>query len=176
MVGILVRCGLYWGGYRCRHYALRALAVGRDEADYSRHDYLAVWRKYMTRINVVPVEELVRQHLVAEYRELPRVFGLATAALASGRLNKNHLPQTYRLGAGHVLFFYDKLGFLYERQLQLFDEMKRRGYHPALDPKELRRYRVKSDASIWNGYTPTPEALAINRARISERLSAMKIR
>lgn len=26
----------------------------------------------MTRINLVPVEELSNQHLVAEYRELPR--------------------------------------------------------------------------------------------------------
>ena len=28
----------------------------------------------MTRINVVPVKELSDQHLIAEYRELPRVI------------------------------------------------------------------------------------------------------
>lgn len=34
----------------------------------------------MTRINVVPVEELTTKHLVAEYRENPRVFALAHKA------------------------------------------------------------------------------------------------
>ncbi len=34
----------------------------------------------MTRINCVPVEELSGPHLVAEYRELPRVFALAQRA------------------------------------------------------------------------------------------------
>lgn len=42
--------------------------------------------KAMTRINRIPVEELSRQHLVAEYRELPRVFALAgfSAAVVIG--------------------------------------------------------------------------------------------
>jgi len=31
----------------------------------------------MTRINVIPVEELTTKHLVAEYRENPRAFALA---------------------------------------------------------------------------------------------------
>lgn len=31
----------------------------------------------MTRINCVPVRELGGKHLVAEYRELPRVYALA---------------------------------------------------------------------------------------------------
>lgn len=31
----------------------------------------------MTRINVVPVSELVDKHLVAEYRELPRIYKAA---------------------------------------------------------------------------------------------------
>ncbi|MBP7000765.1 pyrimidine dimer DNA glycosylase/endonuclease V [Amaricoccus sp.] len=38
----------------------------------------------MTRINVVPPEELSRAHLVAEYRELPRVFGMVRAMIARG--------------------------------------------------------------------------------------------
>lgn len=39
----------------------------------------------MTRINCVPVEELSGPHLVAEYRELPRVFALAEKAAAPSR-------------------------------------------------------------------------------------------
>ena len=35
----------------------------------------------MTRINVVPPRLLLDEHLLAEYRELPRVFALAKAPI-----------------------------------------------------------------------------------------------
>jgi deoxyribonuclease (pyrimidine dimer) len=55
----------------------------------------------MTRINCVPVEKLHTKHLVAEYRELPRVFKLAEAAAKCG----NHVEQDkYVLGPGRVRF------------------------------------------------------------------------
>lgn len=38
----------------------------------------------MTRINLIPPSELHYKHLVAEYRELPRVFGLVRRAQANG--------------------------------------------------------------------------------------------
>lgn len=56
----------------------------------------------MTRINCVPVEELTDKHLLAEYRELPRIFNLARAV--------EDAPTEYVLGTGHMKFFYDKLG------------------------------------------------------------------
>lgn len=48
----------------------------------------------MTRINVIPVEELSDQHLIAEYRELPRVL--------KQNININDAPETYKLETGHV--------------------------------------------------------------------------
>ena len=44
----------------------------------------------MTRINVVPVQELQREHLVAEYKEIVRVFALARAA--QYELHKKKIP------------------------------------------------------------------------------------
>jgi len=83
----------------------------------------------MTRINLVPPATLARQHLVAEYRELPRVFGLVHKAQAKGRTPADcDIPKSYRLGAGHVTFFYDKLSWLLWRQMALIQEMDRRGY------------------------------------------------
>ncbi|ENT03393.1 hypothetical protein C038_02848 [Brucella sp. 63/311] len=38
----------------------------------------------MTRINCIPPAELTGPHLVAEYRELPRVFALVRAAIQRG--------------------------------------------------------------------------------------------
>src|SRR3546814_5132779 len=75
----------------------------------------------MTRINCVPVHELSGPHLVAEYRELPRVFALAQKAAARGSFTQ---PQAYTLGKGHVLFFYTRLGYLARRHLELIEEMR----------------------------------------------------
>ena len=64
----------------------------------------------MTRINCVPPSELTVQHLVAEYRELPRIFALVRAAIARGeRPDDTRNPTEYRLGSGHVRFFTAKV-------------------------------------------------------------------
>jgi deoxyribonuclease (pyrimidine dimer) len=68
----------------------------------------------MTRINVVAPRDLTDQHLLAEYRELPRVFTLAQAWLDRGK--PGALPERYALGTGHVKFFYDKTDYLAKRQ------------------------------------------------------------
>ena len=117
----------------------------------------------MTRINCIPAQELSRQHLVAEWRELPRVFRLAAAACSSGRRLK--APERYTLGAGHVTFFYTRLGFIRRRWQELRDEMLRRGYTPGFDtPPE---FAVCED---WQrDWTPDADAISINRARIAER-------
>lgn len=122
----------------------------------------------MTRVNVVPPEELSRQHLVAEYRELPRIFGLVRAAQGRGlRPAALKAPRAYVLGRGHMLFFYDKCMFLLRRQQSLIREMRSRGYDPKFAyPNDL----ITGLEAHWLGdYEPTDEAMALNRARIKER-------
>lgn len=117
----------------------------------------------MTRINVVPVNELCDKHLLAEYRELPRIMRLAREG--------DDIPVEYTLGTGHVKFFYNKLSFIVERYSQLVKECKRRGfkvqheYLPVVKP---------ISSSLFGSYTPTPDALAINRERIAQRMSEFK--
>ena len=118
--------------------------------------------KSMTRINVVPVTELTDKHLVAEYRELPRVFALARRATEA--------PSSYVLGTGHVKFFYNKLYWCFMRQQELVKEMLQRGFAPSFDPQDLFDTWYDKKCDLWNDYTPTPEALEINRQRIKERL------
>lgn len=54
----------------------------------------------MTRINLVEPRYLTDEHLLAEYRELPRVFTYVDRhGIAEDR------PESYKLGKGHVKFF-----------------------------------------------------------------------
>lgn len=119
----------------------------------------------MTRINCVPVQELSGPHLVAEYRELPRVFALAQKAAARAALVQ---PGAYTLGKGHLLFFYTRLGYLTRRHAELIDEMKRRGYKPAFTGVRREDFPDIPDA-YWGNWTPTAEALSLNRQRIKDR-------
>lgn len=128
----------------------------------------------MTRINVVPVNTLTGKHLCAEYRELPRVFALAHAASVSPKPWTHKQPKEYQLSTGHVVFFYDKLGYLADRHKQLTDEMLARGYKPSFTGCLKQEWIGRIPAAYWKGYVPTEEATAINKERIDKRLSGDK--
>ncbi len=70
----------------------------------------------MTRINIhVPPINLCNEHLIAEHRELKRIPN----AIKNGTSVIKNIPSTFRLGEGHVKFFYNKLGYLKKRYSQL---------------------------------------------------------
>lgn len=119
----------------------------------------------MTRINCVPVHELSGPHLVAEYRELPRVFALAAKAATRGKIVQ---PAAYTLGKGHLLFFYTRLAYLATRHAELIQEMKRRGYKPSFDGVTREQFPDIPE-NWWGDWAPTEDALRVNRQRIEER-------
>lgn len=123
----------------------------------------------MTRINVVPVEELENIHLMAEYRELPRIFGLAKNYFHSPNRDDSTIPETYRLGSGHVKFFYNKLLWLSNRQTQLVNELLKRGYN--LTYTQSTDLLADCPQEYCCDYKVTDEALLINRERINTRLN-----
>lgn len=122
----------------------------------------------MTRINVVPVESLSRQHLIAEYREITRLPGNLTASLSrkSKPFSFDEIPTQYVLGTGHVKFFFDKMKYLEQRFQNLVDEMIKRGYNPSYMDSTIFR---DCSPEFYKDYEPTPEAIALNVARIKER-------
>lgn len=65
----------------------------------------------MTRINLVVPKELTDQHLKAEIRELPRIFSL----VLKSKKELINIPKSYKLGIGHVKFFYNKIKWLHHR-------------------------------------------------------------
>lgn len=79
----------------------------------------------MTRINIhVPPINLCNEHLIAEHRELKRIPN----AIKNGTSVIKNIPSTFRLGEGHVKFFYNKLGYLKKRYSQLHSECIRRNF------------------------------------------------
>lgn len=136
----------------------------------------------MTRINVVPEQELSDQHLAGEYHEISRVFELVRKSLSpilgKPRRTAIAIPSEYLLGRGHVMFFYDKLGYVARRYISLALEMRyrafKRGQDSAVDMRVVLEIIECAHDSIpdekwWRTYQPTPEAIELNRQRIEER-------
>lgn len=126
----------------------------------------------MTRINLVDPTYLTNEHLRGEYKEISRTFTHVKKAINNGKTPKDfNVPLSYVLGKGHVTFFYDKLEYIKDRYLSLFNEMKRRGYSPNEDTvcSILESYE-RDISSIWkNNYTPTPEEIYLNMCRLCIR-------
>lgn len=124
----------------------------------------------MTRINVVPPDELYDQHLIAEIRELPRMFTYIEQ-------NYNKMvgaPKVYVLGGGHMKFFANKAAYLYNRQVALLDEAKRRNFNINFNIKEFEERYLNLPDSARLDYAPTEDAIELNRKRINERVAAAK--
>jgi len=150
----------------------------------------------MTRINLVPPEELMDQHLFAEFREIkmvPKSLRRSLRAAWQREFDKNDMgdfdeqrtklaieavlkkiPSAYTLNTGHVSFFYDKGLYLRKRYALLRAELERRAINfnrdSELDPDGVFD---ALDERFHKDYDPTPEALALVRARIAEKI-AMK--
>lgn len=75
------------------------------------------------------------------------------------------IPDSFRMGTGHVKFFYDKLGYLKRRYEEIYKECIDRGFN------------VTYYGSAWDGvpqhlmndWQPTEESIFLIRQRIAER-------
>ena len=118
----------------------------------------------MTRINVgIPPVELVNQHLLAEHREIKRIPN----CVAKGKYNMDGMPERFKLGTGHVKFFYNKLLYLKKRYVRLYEECIERGFN-------VQNYiEAWNDipAELMNDYNVRANDIRIIRERINERLS-----
>lgn len=120
----------------------------------------------MTRINCIPVSYLADQHLLAEYNEM----AMALASLRRSKVSGRPLPKRseYTLGAGHVIFFYDKGKYLKRRYSQLVEELLRREYR--LDSNRKMEWEVITK-DLDNDWVPDSKAQEINLERIKQRIN-----
>ena len=124
----------------------------------------------MTRVNIIPVEELHDQHLIAEYRELTMVPAALNRTLKSKKgLDKTKIPENYTLNQGHVYFFYNKGKYLDKRYSQIFKEMQNRGFSPDLKRKFPKNIFIEND--LYKDWMPNPEDLKIIRERIKNKIN-----
>ncbi len=123
----------------------------------------------MTRINVVPVKELMDQHLLAEIREITRLPNNLRTSLTrkSGPLKSSEIPPEYVLGKGHVKFFMDKFKWLEGRFKDLLEECQNRGF--TIKHKDATIFS-KVPSKYYGTYQVTEEAKILNRIRINDRI------
>lgn len=130
--------------------------------------------KTMTRINLVPVEELHDQHLFAEFREIKMIPRSLERSLVSRTEEQitNSIPEDFCLGRGHVSFFYDKGRYLRERYLQIKQELAYRGINfdrsSVFDPNNTMAHFTSWYGGDW---APSEYEMGIIRARIKERVA-----
>lgn len=117
----------------------------------------------MTRINCVPPAELCRQHLIAEYRELPRIFTLAKRMAERGEMPPP-ADGPYILGTGHMKSFCGRIEWLIWRHGALVAEMVKRNYVPAF--KDVPDFVCQIPERYWGWYRPTESDMALCRARL----------
>ena len=129
----------------------------------------------MTRINTVDVSVLSNLHCLKEYQELPRVITHVRKLLEKGKpFPKDKIPTKYKLGSGHVTFFYDKLEFIMDRLVDLYNELETvRGYN--MDYDKLSSI-LSSANEIYEAtktyqisWKPDHEAQYLNMARLVMR-------
>lgn len=124
----------------------------------------------MTRINLIPVEELTDQHLMAEYRELPMIAKALEKTLKSKLgYQENNVSPTYILGTGHIYFFYNKRDYLINRYINLVRELKSRKFN--IDPATRDMFWYVFDDITQISWQPSIEEIEINRNRINDKIS-----
>ena len=121
----------------------------------------------MTRINVgIPPAELINQHLIAEHREIKRIPN----CIAKGKYNMEGIPDKFKLGTGHVKFFYNKLLYLKKRYISLYNECVKRGFN-------VQNYISAWDnvpQKLMNDYKVRANDCRIIRQRINDRKTNRK--
>ena len=124
----------------------------------------------MTRINLIPVEELTDQHLMAEYRELPMIAKALEKTLKSKLgYQETKVSSTYVLGTGHIYFFYNKRDYLVDRYIVLVKELNCRKF--SIEPNARNMSWEVFDNITQVQWQPSAEEIEINRNRINERVS-----
>ena len=109
----------------------------------------------MTRINCIDVNNLTDQHLLAEYREITRISKLAKPLTDYG---------FYKMGSGHVKFFYNKGRYLSDRTESLYQECIKRGFNVT------HKAYVDHPHGLNEDWEPTELDILVNLNRINDKI------
>lgn len=122
----------------------------------------------MTRINVLPASCLSGKHLVAAWKEYPRMITYVEKLNASAR--EIIIPERYTFNDGHMRFFVDKMMYIWHQIVDVYHEMRDRGYRPDESLLLIYRQRIWALPERYKGYwKPSPKDQYLNMARLVER-------
>jgi len=124
----------------------------------------------MTRISssIKPIE-LCDKMLIAEHREIIRIPN--TIKSGKAKVDLSTIPLDFKLGSGHVIFFYNKLKYLHNRYLQLYKECIDRGFNI----QDYSNCFLDLPTNLYKDWEETEETRRVVKERINKRLSTMKI-
>lgn len=113
----------------------------------------------MVRINLIDPKKLADQHLIAEYNETLMLLGYVR------KHAPKNIPESYRLGKGHIKFFANKLKYLEKRHNVIKIEMLSRGFKPnkTINLKEFHK-------SLHNDWTPSKKDIQVIKSRLKQKL------
>jgi deoxyribonuclease (pyrimidine dimer) len=117
----------------------------------------------MVRINIINPKFLADQHLIAEYNEILMLFGYVRK---HPHTHFNQIPENYKLGQGHILFFKNKLKYLGDRFELIKKEMKRRGF---LGKKEINFEGI--DKNLLKNWDPFDSDKEIIKKRLIDKIN-----
>ena len=116
----------------------------------------------MTRINAgIPPQKLTNRHLLAEHREIKRIPNV----IKNGKANLDGIPERFSLGKGHVKFFYNKIGYLHARYVEIRRECEARGFN--ITDYENAFLGLPDD--LYGTWEPGAEDIRIIEERIKSR-------
>ena len=124
----------------------------------------------MTRISagIKPIE-LCDKMLVAEHREIIRIP--YTIKSGKAKINLDKIPKDFKLGIGHVIFFYPKLKYLHQRYIDLHRECINRGFN-------VQNYNdcfLNLPTNLYKDWEENETVRQTVIERINTRLSTMKL-
>jgi deoxyribonuclease (pyrimidine dimer) len=127
----------------------------------------------MTRINIIPIEKLSDELLLNALGEETRILQGVVSRLEKNK-SFNDIPNNFKLGAGHVKFFYNKCEYIFERYLLMRAEyMLRYGKPYSFDHlylNERRKDFIKERApNLYNDFKPSKMEERLVLDRIYER-------
>ena len=128
----------------------------------------------MTRINLIPVEDLADQHLAAERREIKMVPAALRRSLKTRKIGDilANISPKYTLNAGHVKFFYPRMKFLTERYKLLTAELLARKYNLTDQSDEFTQFTIGIPNEFkQQSWQPNKAEIAVNIERILLRIS-----
>lgn len=124
----------------------------------------------MTRINsAIEVKKLTDEHLLAEHREIIRLISYLNKSIHCGSINK--IPKDFRLGNGHVLFFLNKMKFIYNRYKKLYNECIKRKFNVT---DYSNSFIQLFNSKYFNDYIPTQNEYILLVDRITNNILKSK--